>query len=94
MSDKNEWSLNGCLWLSQDNTAPKKIKINTHISNCEISDDKIPREFRRHWKKNGTYFDIPKSPSIEYKKPPVSKNNKIKNKRKTENIEFLLKTQN
>lgn len=94
MSEKNEWSLNGCLWLSQDNSAPKKLKINTHISNCETSDDKIPREFRRHWKKNGMIFDVPRSPSVEYNKPPISKTNKTKSKQKTEDIEILLKTQN
>ena len=93
MCEKSEWSLNGCLWLSQDNTVPKMKKINTHISNFDLEDEKIPREFRKHWKKTGNMFDIPIGPSAENRKPPIFKN-KIKNKRKTEDIEYLLKTQN
>jgi hypothetical protein len=90
MSEKTEWGINGCLWLSQDNRTPKKVKVNTHIANCEIPDENIPREFRRHWKKNKIISDVPLSLPIAYKKPPSIKSNKSKN----EDIEFLLHTQN
>eukprot|EP00343_Euplotes_focardii_P005971 CAMPEP_0205809062 /NCGR_PEP_ID=MMETSP0205-20121125/13180_1 /ASSEMBLY_ACC=CAM_ASM_000278 /TAXON_ID=36767 /ORGANISM="Euplotes focardii, Strain TN1" /LENGTH=91 /DNA_ID=CAMNT_0053085693 /DNA_START=808 /DNA_END=1083 /DNA_ORIENTATION=+ len=52
MNERTEWSLNGCLWLSQDNTTTKKPeKTVKYIGSNDIPEERIPREFIRHWRK-------------------------------------------
>lgn len=46
MREKKDWSLNGCLWLNNDNTVVKAKKSNGLLWTTEVSDDMIPREFK------------------------------------------------
>ena len=73
MKERSEWSLNGCLWLSQDNTAPKhNRKLVKYIGNHENHEEKIPREFIRHWRQQSSSTHMLKHPSPEKVKQPVS----------------------
>ncbi len=69
LNPKKDWSLNGCLWLNQDNTPRiNKDKLEKYISDNDIEDISLPREFIRHWKKEPQQHS---SPMV--KKKPSSK---------------------
>lgn len=68
LKEKKDWSLNGCLWLPKDTTVLKNNK-NPLLNSTEISEEMIPREFKRHLKKvpypKDTLIKKPKSPQIK-----------------------------
>lgn len=50
MREKHDWSLNGCLWMSTTDglSNAKKTK---YLSDSFISDNTLPVECRKHWKR-------------------------------------------
>lgn len=56
MKEKKDWSLNGCLWIKKEDVIAKDSHSKQYLSNYDISDELIPREFKKHWHK------VPKSP--------------------------------
>lgn len=49
-SEKQDWSLNGCLWFGQDNT-PKPNALKGYLSDKESTEENIPREFTKNNRK-------------------------------------------
>ena len=88
-SDRQDWSLNGCLWLSQDNTKPKTKSKLTYLSNAEHSDEKIPREFKRHWKTKSVPME-----TVQKFRQSASKLKQPSVEEPKEDIEMMLQSQN
>lgn len=87
-NDKHEWSLNGCLWISQDNSKPKtKCKV-AYLSNGENTDDKIPREFKRHWKPKSGIME-----TVRKFRDSISKVPQPQVEEPKEDIEMMLQSQ-
>lgn len=69
LNSRRDWSLNGCLWLSQDNTPKLPAEnLDKYIWNNNITDEMLPKEFTRHLKK-----DVQQTSSPMVKKTPSSK---------------------
>lgn len=68
MRDKHDWSLNGCLWLRQDNTIVKTKRGKKYLNESNLLDDMIPKEFKNLSKSKAEKSPIVKEEKVMWKK--------------------------
>lgn len=79
MGDTSDWSLNGCLWIGQDNTEKPQV-YKGYLSSKDVTDLHIPDDFTKHIKKHHISSKTPKikkiTESIRVEKPGIASEEK------------------